>query len=396
MKYFDYDLEFLQSKGAIYTAREINDQPNVWKETYNKVVSEKSELIGFWQSAVQICSKIILTGAGTSAYIGLSLEGAFQKSSGITTVAIPTTHLITHPAEYFQANVPTLLVSFARSGNSPESEAAHKLADSLCEKVFHLVITCDSNGKLARYTSVNPQYTLVLPEDSNDKSLAMTSSYTNMLLAGLLIKDLEHINLLNNKIKILAEYGNVLISKFSEPLKKIAQLNFDRAVFLGSGPFYGTATESNLKLQELTDGNIVCKSDTFLAFRHGPKAVVNEHTIVVYFFSNNPYVYQYERDLVRNMQKGKMPMFQLGISQQPLSDIKLDYQIDLSKYVQELQIEDEYFTVCAVIMAQLLGFFKSLIIGLKPDNPSVLGAISRVVEGVVIYDLNKYSEINQL
>lgn len=396
MKYFNYDIEFLQSKGANYTAKEITDQPIVWKETYDLIISKQQELGNFLNTAIKGCSKIILTGAGTSAYIGLSLEGYYQKNTGITTVAIPTTHLITHPADYLQSTIPTLLISFARSGNSPESEAALKLADCMCESVHHIIISCDGAGKLANYESENPKYTLLLPEDSNDKGLAMTSSYSNMLLAGLLLLDLNKLNIIDKKIKTLVDFGNLMISKFSSSLQKIAQLNFERAVFLGSGPFYGTATESNLKLQELTDGKIICKSDTFLAFRHGPKAVVDENTLMVYFFSNDPYVQQYEKDLVGNMQKGRKPMFQIGISQFPLDDVKLDYQIILSESGKTLQLEDEYFTVSAIIAGQLLGFFKSLDAGLQPDNPSVLGAISRVVEGVVIYELDQIKETKQV
>ena len=45
-----------------------------------------------------------------------------------------------------------------------------------------------------------------------------------------------------------------------------------------------------------------------------------------------------------------------------------------------------YGGVAYVFVAQLLGFFKSLDCGLTPDAPSVSGNISRVVEGVTLYD----------
>jgi tagatose-6-phosphate ketose/aldose isomerase len=168
-------------------------------------------------------------------------------------------------------------------------------------------------------------------------------------------------------------------------LKSIAKLNFERAVFLGSGPLFGTATESNLKLQELTDGQVICKNESFLSFRHGPKAVINEKTIVMFLFSNRETVQRYERDLVKSMQKGKKAMMLIGVSDSPLTGLKLDKEICFSK--TKSGIDEEFLAVCSVLPAQILGLFKSLELDLKPDNPSVSGAISRVVEGVIIYDV---------
>ena len=154
-------------------------------------------------------------------------------------------------------------------------------------------------------------------------------------------------------------------------------------VFLGSGPFYGTATESNLKLQELTDGNIICKNHTYLGFRHGPKAVTDEGTLLVFIFSNTPFVMQYERDLVLSMRKGKKPMYTIGIFEHEASGLGFDLEIKLSDSGNML--DEELLTVCDILPAQLLGMYKSLALGLNPDSPSESGAISRVVEDVTIY-----------
>ena len=385
MEYFKITEEELTSKGAIYTAKEIANQPLVWESTYEKLSNEIEEIISFWNRALKNSRKIILTGAGTSAYIGYSLEGAFQRHSGLTTVSIPTTHLVTHPQDYINSELPILVISFARSGNSPESVAAVKLIDRICDECYHLVITCDKDGQLAKYQSRNEKYTFVLPPESNDKSLAMTSSYTSMLLTGLLFARFEEINSQNEQVRYLVNYGKKFIDKNSEIMKEIAKLDFERAFFLGSGPLFGTSTESHLKLQELTDGQIICKNDSFLAFRHGPKAVIDEKTIVMFLFSNRDSVQRYERDLVRSMQKGKKAMKLIGVAESPVDGLKLDSEIFLSE--KDSQIDEEFLAICSVLPAQILGLFKSLELGLKPDNPSVSGAISRVVEGVVIYDV---------
>ncbi len=385
MEYFNLSEAELISAGALFTAREISEQPLTWDHTYEKLAHEQKDISGFWDSALRSCKKIILTGAGTSAYIGYSLEGSFQRHTGITTVSIPTTHLVTHPEDYLSPDLPVLVISFARSGNSPESVAAVRLVDRICNNCYHLVITCDKEGQLAHYKSSNKKLTFVLPPESNDKSLAMTGSYTSMLLTGLLFARFGEIDLLKEQLGYLTTFGRKVIVEHSDALKKIAKLDFERAVFLGSGPLFGTATESHLKLQELSDGQIICKNDSFLAFRHGPKAVINEKSIIIFLFSNNECVQRYERDLVRSMQKGKKAMMLIGVSELPVVDLSLDKEFCFA--TTPSGIDEEFLAVCSVIPAQILGMFKSLELGLKPDNPSVSGAISRVVEGVIIYDV---------
>ena len=384
MEYFNTSEADLGRLGAIYTASEIWNQPSVWAATYKKFAREIDEIKRFRNEVLRDAGKIILTGAGTSAYIGYSLEGTFQRFTGITTVSIPTTHLVTHPKDYLDEDMPTLVISFARSGNSPESVAAVKLIDRMCKSVSHLVITCDEEGQLAQYQSANPKFNFILPPESNDKSLAMTSSYTSMLLTGLLFARIEKNGELEKQVDRLVEFGNVMIRKKSELLREISTLDFNRAVFLGSGPLFGTSTESSLKLQELTDGAIICKNDSYLGFRHGPKAVIDEGTIVIFLFSGNESVQRYEKDLVKDMQRGKKAMRLIGVSEAPVTG--LDMETTICCCDSNASIDEDFLSICAVLPAQILGLFKSMELGLKPDNPSVSGAISRVVEGVVIYD----------
>jgi tagatose-6-phosphate ketose/aldose isomerase len=384
MNYLGLDQPTLIKNGAVHTAREISQQPLLWEEIYESILSQQSELEGFLKMAVDKSQRIILTGAGTSAFIGLSLRGIFQRTTGLITEAISTTDLVSHPQDYLVRDIPSLIISFARSGNSPESEAVLALADKLCKTCYHLIITCNPEGRLARYQARN-KFVFTLPHEANDQSLAMTSSYSGMLLAGLLMAELDHLKTLDTKIHRLVKYGEKAISYYAEELKQVAEKDFSRAVFLGSGPLYGTATESHLKLQELTDGKIICKKDSYLGFRHGPKAVVDESTLVVYIFSNDEHALKYEKDLVRSMRKSSRPLLEIGIMESRLADLSLDHEFHFSEDTSTLS--EDFLTVCGVIPAQILSFYKSLQIGLSPDSPSHSGAISRVVQGVKIYDL---------
>lgn len=386
MKYLGFDQQKLIEKGALHTALEICQQPQLWKKIYESLLLQQPELKEFLNAALTKSERIILIGAGTSAFIGLSLRGIFQRNSRRITEAISTTDLVSHPHDYLFKDTPTLVISFARSGNSPESEAAVALADTLCKTCYHLIVICNADGKLAKYPAKN-KFVFALPKEANDQSLAMTSSYSGMLLAGLLIAELDQVSSLNNTIRTLIKYGEKAISYYAEELKQIAEKDFSRAVFLGSGPLFGTATESHLKLQELTDGKVICKSDSFLGFRHGPKAVINESTLVVYIFSNDEYTLKYEKDLVESMKKGNRPLLEIGIMESQLPGINLDHNFHFAENGSVLR--EEFLTVCSVIPAQILSFYKSIQVGLRPDSPSFSGAITRVVEGVQIYDLKR-------
>lgn len=366
-----------------HTEKEIQNQPKLWGEIYDQIVKEKIEIISYIEQAASLSGiSVILTGAGSSAYIGLSVEGSFKRNLNWNTSAVSTTDIVTHPNDFFNAVDPVLLISFARSGNSPESVAAVKVAEQICSRLFHLIITCDVSGDLARFETSFPKYVLVLPAESNDKGLAMTGSYSGMLLAGLLISRINNVEALYGQIDRLVSYGQKLIAQ-SEVFRQIAELDFERAVFLGSGPLFGTATESQLKLQELTDGTIICKHESFLGFRHGPKAVVNRKTLMFFLFSNRENAIPYEKDLIESLNDGQQPLYSVGLSEHRIDNIKLDKFMVLSN--DDVQLDEEFLPVCFVLPAQMLGFFKSLQLGLDPDMPSQSGAINRVVKGVIIY-----------
>jgi len=380
--------DILASKGALFTAKEISGQPDLWIKTLHYVDDHRVELEQF----VKKCFKkdgleIILTGAGTSAFIGDVLEGPYQQKTGIRTRAVATTDLVTHADQFFFSDKPVLLISFARSGNSPESVAAVNLANELCNNIFHLIITCNPEGALAQKCRSNNCYVFFLPPEADDQSLAMTGSFTSMLLTGSLLSQIDKMEEETKIVNRLSEYGKLIMDSYLKPIEEIANLPFKRAVFLGSGPLQGIACESHLKLQELSDGNVVCKYDSFLGFRHGPKAVIDSDTLIVFQFSNNLYVKQYEHDLVMAINSGERGMARVGIGEHIEPDLDLDYAISLDN--NDMSLPEDYLSLVSVLPAQMMGFFKSLNLGLKPDAPSVSGTITRVVEGVKIYPFTK-------
>lgn len=385
MKYLNSELAELKLKGGGYTAKEISSQPELWMETYLKLLKEEEIISHFLGEFLKKDHPdVILTGAGTSAFIGEVLVGAFSKKWKVSCRAISTTDIITHPENYFIRSRPTLLMSFARSGDSPESLASVELANKYCDELYELNVTCNKDGELAKNTGKGNSHVFLLPEQTNDKSLAMTSSFSCMLLAGLLILNIKEIRQQEPLIKKIQGFGNYILNECLPGLKEVAEMNYERMVFLGSGPLLGVAHESHLKVQEMSDGKVICKFDSFLGFRHGPKAVVNNSTVVVYLFSNNAYAKLYELDLVHSIKATTVGEKSVAIgTDYDEKDFKYDFSISFPGGTAD--IPEDFLSVFYILPAQIIGFYKSLHLGLSPDSPSKSGSITRVVQGVNIY-----------
>jgi len=366
-----------------HTLKEIEQQPELWQSVW-RLVDDKKTFLAEFLNPFDVF-EVVFTGAGSSFFIGEMVAPIFQKDTGLTSRAISTTEIVTHPHHYINPKKSTLLVSFARSGDSPESVAAIELVNQVSENVKHLVITCNAKGALAQMSGAN-YFSIVLPEEANDKSLAMTSSVTAMALVAQLVGRLSSLEQEKSKIADTAQAIHTFFAKQDDSLQKIASVQYARAVFLGSGAMMGVAREAHLKLQELTDGEIIAKFDSFLGFRHGPKAVVNESTLMVYLFSNDPYVRQYEYDLVNSIKKTHAPILSVGICNFEL-DKEVENNLDVVYQIEtEAPVDEGLSTISTLAVAQLLATYKSIAMGYNPDAPSTSGAIHRVVQGVTIYD----------
>jgi len=371
----------------VHTRNEIDGQPDLWVNTINFL---KRDSIRIWEFLKPLLEKknlnIILTGAGSSAFIGQTVEFLFRIKPGMTARAISTTTLVTHFKNYIDPEVPLLLISFARSGNSPESIAAVDMAENYCKHLHHIAVTCNNGGMLAKKISNLPNgLTLVLPPESEDQGLAMTGSFTAMTLGAIYLSQIAINEDQSSVIEDIADSANEMIQNYSTHVKKLSSKSFDRIVFLGSGPLQGIAEESHLKVQELTDGYIVGKFDSFLGFRHGPKAVINDQTVLVFLFSPDENVFRYEIDLVQEILREDIAMHCIGVFCNAEQAAKLNLDLNIVFNMSKASQKSDFNLLLYVLPAQILGFYKSKNLGLNPDSPSENNTISRVVQGVKIY-----------
>ncbi|PRY14509.1 SIS domain-containing protein [Kineococcus rhizosphaerae] len=354
------------------THSEIRQQPGAWRELRDGLVRRGGELAAFLEPVLaREDLRIVFTGAGTSAFIGDIAAEALRPVLGRRVDAVATTDLVADPRGALAEPLPVLLVSFARSGNSPESLAATRLVDRLAPQAHHLVVTCNEQGQLAReHQGAAGSFVLLLPEQTHDRGFAMTSSFSTMLLAALLAFDPAGLG----AVDALAAASSSLIDRAGE-VEALLDSAPHRVVHLGSGPLKGLAQESALKLLELTAGRVAAFHDTPLGFRHGPKSIVDDRTLVVVHASADPYTAQYDADIVAELR-----------ADHPGRVVHLG--ADGGFAVPGLDgLPDGLRAVALATFSQLLALGASVRQGCDPDNPFPDGTVNRVVQGVRIHEL---------
>lgn len=377
----------LEQAGAAITTKEIMQQPELWEETLAIFEDKRTDLYqlleDFQQEAAQRI-RVIFTGAGTSAYVGDVVRPhliRYGDTDAYQFESIPTTDIVAAPHDYLKGNQPTLLVSFARSGNSPESLAAVDLANKLVANIRHLIITCAADGQLA----VNSQgdtnrFVLLMPARSNDKGFAMTGSFSCMTLATLLTFDQAHRNHSELVAGIVA-MGNQALA-LEVRVQTIVETDFDRVVYLGSGSLSGLTREAQLKLLELTAGKIATVFDSSVGFRHGPKSFIDNRTIVFGFVSNDAYTANYDLDVLEEIKEDGIAAKVTAIAQNTAG-----FSGDTLALDSPTVIPDGFAALPFIIIGQVAALLTSVKVANKPDTPSPTGTVNRVVRGVVIHDL---------
>ena len=383
--FYNLDDSFFETKNCANTALEIAQQPELWNETMKILLENSQNIQTFIDHLGDLNNyRIILTGAGSSAFIGEALALFLAKSSALKCEAIHTTDIVSAPETVLFPDIPTVLISFARSGNSPESMGAVQYARKMVKNLYEAAIVCDGSSKLFNLTKENKKsLVLVMPEGSNDKGFAMTSSFSCMLLAGFVLLNNKKMDEIALDVKKLSENIEKESFSLSEKALKCAKTGFDRAVYLASGAFKGLAHEASLKMLELTNGEVNTSYNSPTGFRHGPKAVVKEKTMSFHFISSDPFSLKYDIDLLNEVyrQKNKNTVVAVcGENADADEVIKLAYSG--YGFASELCIG-----ISGLVFFQMLAMFKSLELGITTDNPSPGGQVNRVVKGVTIYSL---------
>lgn len=384
------------ASGMVHTPREVMQQPYLWRDTARRMQRLERRLRPFLENAGLYDAKckpaVIMTGAGTSDYVGLSLVDLLRQKLGTFTANWPTTRITACPDVFLESSLKMVMIHFARSGNSPESSAVLKMAlDLRPGDVQHVVITCNADGELARIARAHPDrvFLIELKEESNDRGLAMTSSFSSMLVAGQALgyfDDLDEFVEQTDHIAAAAEY---VIETFSDTIHDLATPDVDRVFYLGNNDLYGAAIESALKVQELTVGRIVAKGEDTLAFRHGPISATDENSLICFYLSASKHTRRYELDVLEQYRGAFQALgTRVLVFGESVDNIRGWERLTTLSYgsATKRNIPPLNQATLAVLVGQLFGVFAAYRRGVNVDNPSMATALySRTVQGVKIY-----------
>ena len=379
-----------QTRGLVHTPAEIAQQPDTWQSTFDLFQKRGTGITDFLASAglavdPRIRPTVFLVGAGTSDYIGQSLAYLLRNTWRCEVLAVPSTDLLTHMDELCEPEKKYLWISFSRSGDSPEGVAILERAFKRRPDIYHLVISCNARGQMIRASSANPQaLTIVLDDSVNDRALAMTSSFSNMVVFGQCLAHAGDVGRYETVLAQLIQAGRNFLPMAADCAAALAKQPFAKACFVGSGPLRAVATESALKVLELTAGKVVSMSESALGLRHGPMAALDQDTLFVCFLSSDPRIQQYELNLLEEIGNKRLVTTRVVVAGSPSAAMNSLAEHILAPAGSHA-LADNYRPAVDVIFGQLLGLFFSLRWNLQPDCPSPNGAISRVVKYIGIH-----------
>jgi len=381
-KLLDLSLAERESLGLVHTLREILQQPQTWRQTYQKFKGCSKEIAEFLTRAgLGTRLNVLLVGAGTSDYIGKSVCALLQKEWSCNVQAVPSTDLLTNMDEHILPDVDSLWISFSRSGDSSEGVAVLEEAFATYPRIKHLVVTCNENGKMARLGNRDNVLSFVLDDAMNDRGLAMTSSFSNMVIVAQSLAHIRTLDAYGSIIESMATSASTVLPDVAGICERLVDEGFARVCFLGTGPLKGAAIESGLKVMELTGGRVVALTESFLGLRHGPLSAIDRDTLVVGFLSASDRRRAFELDLMQEICDKKLTEKCLVVTPTGFTGgFKNELCLELPGAISDL-----YLPPLFVLVGQLLGLSASLREGLRPDEPSPGGAISRVVTHVTIH-----------
>ncbi|HER9585041.1 TPA: SIS domain-containing protein [Streptococcus pyogenes] len=386
---FTKSQEALEALGEAITTKEIKQQPALWQETMTSFDITKEALVSFLKAVYESANgnrvRVIFTGAGTSEYVGNTICPYLNKVGNRQRYffdSIASTDLVAAPEYYLAEEETVLLVSFARSGNSPESVAAVNLINQLVPNSYHLIITCAKDGELAKKAQQDDHsFLYLMPEAANDAGFAMTGSFTCMMLAALLIfDDATDLSQKQSYVADMVFAGQAILDQ-EERLQELADLGFERLVYLGSASLANLTQEAQLKMLELTAGQVATVYESSMGFRHGPKSFINDRTLVIGFVNNDAYVRQYDLDMLEEIQADGIALKTLAL----LQGGDINFSEDQFRLDTRHLLPDAYLAFPMILVAQTLALLTAVTLGNSPDTPSATGTVNRVVKGVTIH-----------
>lgn len=338
-----------------HTYNEILSQGEVWKKVLGNC-SDQLDLLNNWTKISH--DEVIFIGCGSTHYLSLSAAKVWTSLTHESARGIPSSEIWNYPLSTFPNHKP-LLVATSRSGETTETiKAIEVYKEKFNEEI--LVISCYPESSMVRSAELT-----LLAAEASETSIAQTRSFSSMYilaqaLAGFTSKNGNFIKELHQLpsifFRIVKKYEPVVENLGSDPL-------YQHFVFLGSGVNYGLASETMLKMKEMSTS--ISEVFHFMEIRHGPMSMITKQSLVIGLISDLRK--KEELQVLRDMKV-------LGATTLALvensSGVDADYVIEFNSNISDLARGAIYLP-----LLQLLGFYHSISKGLNPDKPTNLNAV---------------------
>ena len=328
---------------AHFTLKEIYEQPEAILKAGEKTISE----IEIATDHIKRAKNIYITGSGTSYNSALIAKQILSKYVKIKAEPIMSSELQFDP-NIIEEN--SILIAISQSGESADVLEAVKIAKNANCKIISIVNLLTSS--LAREADV-----VIGLNCGPEIGVAATKSFTSQLV--ILYKIVQKLS--NNDITINFEDFSKSISKTLDNPTNIQQIakelkEISDIYILGRGINYPIATESALKLKELT--YIHAEGIAGGELKHGPLALMDSKAFVIIL---NPNDSTYSDTLTSAREIKARGAKIIGVS-----DVKndvYDYWIEMPK------INEVLYPISEIIPIQLLSYYAALEKDTDPDYP---------------------------
>lgn len=333
---------------------EIHSQGQSWSELIPLIVNQRREIGKLFKGV----EAVIFAGCGSGLNASFSAAPLFQKATGIFARAIPAAETYLYPDAFLPPGKKTLAVLLSRSGKT--SEVVRSLEFFRENKIPTLGITCTPESPLAQRSDL-----ALLLTPASERAVATTRSLTGMILAVQLISALvaRDASFLE-ELYLLPEVFESNHEEYQAQGRRIGEDNrLTRYAFVGNGPLFGCARESQLKIKEMT----LQPADAYpmFDFRHGPQSNVSPQMLVTVFMSDT--AFQPEIAFTKDMHAlGGVVWGICERANQALAG-STHHLLQLNSGLSEMARLPLYLPA-----VQYMAYYRALSLGLNPDTPQNL------------------------
>jgi glucosamine--fructose-6-phosphate aminotransferase (isomerizing) len=330
---------------------EITSQGRAWAEVI-PIVTEQTEAI---QDLFEGVEEAVFTGCGSGLNASFSGASILQMQAGISARAVPAAEIPLFPGNVLIRGRKTLAVLISRSGKT--TEAVRALDDMRSQGIRTVAITCTEGSPLATRSDLALVLTPV-----TERAVATTRSLTGMMLttqlvAAIVSGDEAYLD----ELRRLPELCESRMEDFRELGQALGQrTDLTKYAFVGNGPFFGQARESQLKVKE----TVLLPADAYpmFDFRHGPQSTVDAQMLMVAFISDS--ARQEEIRFLRDMKA--LGGVTWALCDQADAELRAhaDYLLEARSGLSELARGPLYMPA-----VQYMAYYRSLSRGLNPDEP---------------------------